>query len=36
MRASEFINEGKVGSIQPDVAKALPATYAIPELKNPA
>lgn len=34
MRASEFISEGRTGSIQDDVAKALPATYAIPELKN--
>lgn len=34
MRASEFITEGRTGSIQDDVAKALPATYAIPELKN--
>lgn len=28
------IYEGRTGSIQDDVAKALPATYAIPELKN--
>jgi hypothetical protein len=28
------IFEGKHGSLQPDVAAALPATYAIPELKN--
>ena len=34
MRAHEFITEGRVGSIQDDVAKALPATYVIPELKN--
>lgn len=34
MRAKEFINEARTGSIQDDVAKALPATYAIPELKN--
>jgi hypothetical protein len=34
MRAKEFINEGRTGSIQDDVAKALPATYAIPELKS--
>ena len=34
MRAREFINEGKTGSLQDDVAKALPSTYAIPELKN--
>ena len=34
MRAREFINEGRTGSIQDDVAKALPATFSIPELKN--
>lgn len=34
MRAHEFIVEGRTGSLQDDVAKALPATYAIPELKN--
>lgn len=34
MRASEFITEGRTGSLQPDAAAALPATYAIPELKN--
>lgn len=34
MRAAEFISEGKIGSLQPDVAAALPATYAIPELPN--
>lgn len=34
MRAKEFINEGRTGSIQNDVAKALPATFSIPELKN--
>jgi hypothetical protein len=34
MRAKEFISEARTGSIQDDVAKALPATYAIPELKN--
>ena len=34
MRASEFITEGRTGSIQDDVAKALPATYSLPELKN--
>lgn len=28
------IYEGRTGSLQPDVAAALPATYAIPELKN--
>lgn len=34
MRAHEFISEARIGSIQKDVARALPATYAIPELKN--
>lgn len=34
MRALEFITEAKTGSLQDDVARALPATYAIPELKN--
>ena len=34
MRAREFIVEYRTGSIQDDVAKALPATYAIPELQN--
>lgn len=34
MRASEFLSEGRTGSLQQDVARALPATYAIPELKN--
>lgn len=34
MRAYEFLTEGRTGSIQDDVAKALPATYALPELKN--
>lgn len=34
MRAKEFINEGKTGSIQDDVADAMPATYAIPALQN--
>lgn len=28
------IYEGRTGSLAPDVAAALPATYAIPELKN--
>lgn len=28
------IYEGRTGSLQPEVAAALPATYAIPELKN--
>ena len=37
MRANEFISEGKdshTGSIQDDVARALPATYTIPKLPN--
>lgn len=34
MKASEFIVEGRTGSIQDDVARALPATYAIPALPN--
>ena len=34
MRAKEFIQESRVGSLQDDVAKALPATYVIPKLPN--
>lgn len=34
MRAWEFIAEGRTGSIQDDVAKALPATYALTKLQN--
>ena len=34
MRAYEFINESRTGSLAPDVADALPATYVIPELPN--
>lgn len=34
MRAHEFITEGRTGSLAPDVARALPATYVIPELPN--
>lgn len=34
MRAKEFIVENLSGSIQDDVARALPATYVLPELKN--
>ena len=34
MRAREFIVEGRTGSIQDDVARALPATYTIPKLPN--
>jgi hypothetical protein len=33
MRIRELV-EGRVGSIQDDVASALPATYTIPELRN--
>ena len=32
MRASEFITEGRTGSLQPDVSAALPATYTITSL----
>lgn len=32
MRASEFITEGRTGTLQPDVIAALPATYAITSL----
>ena len=34
MRASEFIIEGKTGSIQSDVGRALPGAWVIPTLKN--
>ena len=34
MRAREFINESREGSIQDDVADALPSTFAIPALQN--
>ena len=34
MRAYEFITEGRTGSLAPDVAEALPATFVIPELPN--
>jgi hypothetical protein len=34
MRAKEFISEARDGSIQDDVADALPTTYAIPALQN--
>ena len=34
MRAHEFISEGRTGSLASDVARALPATYVIPELPN--
>ena len=34
MRAKEFINEAKEGSMQDDVAQAIPAAYVIPALQN--
>lgn len=34
MRAKEFVKESRVGSLQDDVARALPATYVIPQLPN--
>ena len=34
MRAKEFIRESRVGSLQDDVARALPATWVIPALPN--
>lgn len=37
MRARDFIkslSEGKTGTLEPDVARALPAAYVIPELPN--
>lgn len=34
MRAREFIMEGNTGTLQADVAAALPATYVIPALQN--
>ena len=34
MKISELLSEGRTGSIQPDVADALPATYIIPKLQN--
>ena len=34
MRAREFIQESRTGSLQDDVAKALPATWTIPKLPN--
>jgi len=34
MRAKDFIKEARTGSLQDDVASALPATYVIPKLKN--
>jgi hypothetical protein len=34
MRAREFINEGRTGSITADVGRALPGAFKIPALKN--
>ena len=34
MRAREFVTESRVGSIQDDVAQALPATYVLTKLEN--
>ena len=34
MRAREFVTEGRVGSIAPDVGRALPGAFKIPALKN--
>lgn len=34
MRAKEFIIEGREGSMQDDVAAALPSTFSIPSLQN--
>jgi len=34
MRAREFVTESRVGSIQDDVARALPATYVLTKLEN--
>ena len=34
MRIHEIIRESREGSIQDDVADALPSTYAIPQLQN--
>jgi hypothetical protein len=34
MRAKEFINEGKTGTITRDVGLALPGAFKIPALKN--
>lgn len=34
MRAQEFITEGRPGSIQDDVARALPAAYVLTRLQN--
>lgn len=34
MRAKEFINEARKGTIQDDVAAAIPTTFVIPALAN--
>ena len=34
MRAREFVTESRVGSIAPDVGRALPGAFKIPALKN--
>jgi hypothetical protein len=34
VRAREFVTESRVGSIQDDVARALPATYVLTKLEN--
>jgi len=34
MRAHEFLSEGDTGTLQPDVARALPHTTALTQVKN--
>ena len=34
MRACEFVSEGRTGTIQQDVGRALPGAFKIPALKN--
>ena len=34
MRALEFVSEGRTGTIQQDVGRALPGAFKIPALKN--
>ena len=34
MRAREFVTEGRTGTIQQDVGRALPGAFKIPALKN--
>jgi len=34
VRAREFVSESRVGSISPDVGRALPGAFKIPALKN--